>query len=585
MKHGVGAVSQGTWHDVMDVVVIGSGAAGLAAAVVARTMGLRVLVVEKTALFGGGAAISGGVVWIPANAGMASLSLTDSVERARVYLRGLLGERARWDLIDAYLEHAPKMMEFMHAHSALRLIPRQVAPDYYPENEGASSGGRMLDPQVYDGRKLGPLFAKLRPPLSCYQLFGGMMVNKADIAALLAAPKSLQAFRHSAGLIVRYLRDRLSHPRGTRLVLGNSLAAQLLQSAAEQGAILSSDTKVLQLLQTQGRIVGVEVQRQDGRVLNICAQRGVVLATGGFPGDAEMLRTQLPNVDQHYSIPPVTNCGDGIRLGMSVGGYLDDINEDSAFWTPVSVMKNADGKLEKFPHLITDRSKPGLIAVNQQGRRFVNEAASYHDFVRAMHREHERTPAIPSFLICDARFIRKYGLGMVRPGPLPHGRFVRAGYLVRSESLRELARALSLPAEALEETVAANNRSAESGIDAQFAKGSSAYHRYLGDPDHRPNPCLGKIERAPFYAVRVYPGNIGTSRGLRTDDKARVLDKTHRPIAGLYACGNDMNSIMAGTYPSGGITLGPALTFAYIAVRDLASAASEAESAMQSIAV
>ena len=255
----------------------------------------------------------------------------------------------------------------------------------------------------------------------------------------------LKAFRHSVSLIARYLRDRLSHPRGTRLVLGNSLTAQLLQSAADKGATLWSGTRSCRLLQSQARIVGVELQ-QDERTLSVQANRGVILATGGFPGDADLLRTQLPHADLHYSVPPATNSGDGIRLGIAAGGYLDDINDDSAFWTPVSVMKRADGKLEKFPHLITDRSKPGLIAVNQLGRRFVNEAASYHDFVRGMHREHEHTPAIPSFLICDARFIRKYGLGMVRPGPGPHGRFVRAGYLIRARACANWPMRCSIPA-------------------------------------------------------------------------------------------------------------------------------------------
>jgi succinate dehydrogenase/fumarate reductase flavoprotein subunit len=211
--------------------------------------------------------------------------------------------------------------------------------------------------------------------------------------------------------------------------------------------------------------------------------------------------------------------------------------------------------------------------VNKQGRRFTNECASYHEFVVAMHDGHRVTPTIPAYFICDARFIRRYGLGLVRPGPLPHTRYVESGYLTRADSIDGLAAALDLPAENLRNEVDANNRYAVAGVDVDFGRGSSAYHRYLGDPDHGPNPCIGRIDKPPFFAVRVFPGDIGTSLGLRTDAQARVLDSDNRPIDGLYVCGNDMNSVMAGTYPSGGITLGPAMTFGYLIGRALASEA------------
>ena len=558
------------WDEEYDIVVLGSGAGGLAAATVAALGGASVLVLERSDMFGGGAAISGGVVWVPNHSGMAALGIEDSREKAALYLRKVLGNRARWDMIDAYLDTAPEMVDYMAANTQVKLVPRAIGPDYQSEEEGATPGGRMLDAAVYDGRELGPLFDKLRVPLPTFLLFGGMMVGKYDVDMLLKSWRSAKAFRHAAALVLRYARDRLSlYKRGTRLALGNALAARLLRSAVDAGVALRSEADATAIFQDDtGAIAGLRVEQ--GLVTKaVRARRGVVLATGGFPGNAAMAREQLPFAELHQTMAPAANSGGGIKLGLAAGGRLDDINRDNAFWTPVSVMRTADGKTVKCPHLITDRSKPGLIAVNQLGRRFVNEGASYHDFVVAMHQEHAHTPTIPAFLVCDSRFIRRYGFGLVRPGPTPLGRFLRSGYLLLGRTIAELAAAIGVPADALEATVDDANRAARTGTDEAFGKGSTGYNRYLGDAEHQPNPCLGPIERGPFYAVRIYPGDIGTSLGLRTDPAARVLDSNDSPIPGLYACGNDMNSIMAGSYPSGGITLGPALTFGYIIGRAL----------------
>jgi succinate dehydrogenase/fumarate reductase flavoprotein subunit len=558
------------WDDTYDVVVIGSGAGGLTAALTAATLGQRVLLAEKTAYFGGGCAVSGGVVWIPQNSPMARLGLSDTTAAARRYLRQVVGERARWDLIDGFLAAGPAMVDFLHGRTSVRLVPRSVAPDYYAEVEGAASGGRMLDPAVFDGRVLGPLFAKLREPLPSFMLFGGMMVAKADIAALLKCHKSPAALRHTIKLVFRYVMDRLRHTRGTRLVVGNALAATLLKAASEAGVTLWSESGVTSLMRERDRVTGVALMR-DGEVRRVQALRGVILATGGAPGDTEFARAHIPFAEHHHSMAPASNVGDGIRLGLTAGGRLDDVNRDNAFWTPVSILDRPDGSKLKFAHLITDRQKPGLIAVNHAGRRFTNESASYHDFVAAMHASHRTQPTIPAYLICDARFIRRYGLGMVRPGPSWRTRYIRAGYLFKASSIAELARTLGVPAPALGDEIAANNRYATTGVDLDFGRGSSAYQRYLGDPERGPNPCVGPIDRPPFYAVKVFPGDIGTSLGLRTDAQARVLDARDLPIAGLYACGNDMNSVMAGTYPSGGITLGPAMTFGYLVGKTLAA--------------
>jgi len=561
------------WDETYDVVVIGSGAAGMTAALTAATLGQRVLLAEKTAFFGGGCAVSGGVVWIPQNAPMAGLGLSDTTAAARQYLRKVVGDKARWDLIDAFLENGPAMLDFLHGQTSVRLVPRLVAPDYYAEEEGAATGGRMLDPAVFDGRTLGPLFARLRAPLPSFMLFGGMMVAKADIAALLKCHKSPAAFRHAIKLMFRYTLDRLRHPRGTRLVVGNALAATLLKAASQAGVTLQAEADAIDLIRDRGRVAGVALMHA-GKLKRVQALRGLILATGGAPGDAEFARAHIPFSEHHYSMAPASNTGDGIRLGLAAGGRLDDVNRDNAFWTPVSLLQRKDGSLLKFAHLITDRQKPGLIAVNHAGRRFTNESASYHDFVAAMHAAQVREATIPAYLICDSRFIHRYGLGLVRPGPSPKAGYIRAGYLFKASSIAELARSLGVPPESLAGEVAANNHYAVTGVDADFARGSSAYQRYLGDPEWGPNPCIGPIAHAPFYAVKVFPGDIGTSLGLRTDPQARVLDAADRPIAGLYACGNDMNSVMAGTYPSGGITLGPAMTFGFLVARALAAGAS-----------
>ena len=255
-----------------------------------------------------------------------------------------------------------------------------------------------------------------------------------------------------------------------------------------------------------------------------------------------------------------------------------------AFWAPVSVLRGEDGSETVFPHLIMDRQKPGLMAVNSAGRRFVNEATSYHEFVAGMHRAQEETPCIPGWLICDAAFLKKYGMGLVRPGGVSLKRFIASGYLLEARTLQALAEKIGVPEAALADSAARMNEAATRGEDPDFGRGVSAYDRYLGDPLHGPNPCLGPIETAPFYAVAVWPGDIGTAAGLRTDAHTRALNAAGEPIPGLYVCGNDMASIMSGTYPAAGITLGPGLTFGYIAGKEVAREASASVSVLEQAA-
>lgn len=553
----------------VDLVVIGSGAGGLSAAIVAADLGLDVLVLEKASHFGGSTAVSGGVVWVPANRGMQDEGAGDSADLAMRYLEQVVGPDMRRDLVETYVCTSPDMVDFFNGKTEVSLVPRMYAPDYQSELEGSSPGGRALDPLVFDGRRLGAWFSRLRAPYPQMTIFGGMMVGKADIDHLQQAHRNWASFKHAVAILGRYVRDRFRFARGTRLLAGNALAGRLLKSALDAGVRLESDVTVTGLIREDGQVRGVSVTTASGTV-SIRARRGVVLAAGGAGGSARIRGEHVPHADVHRSMAPAESSGDGFGLATGAGGAMVESNINAVFLAPVSVNRLPDGREVQFPHLILDRQKPGLIAVNSRGNRFVNEADSYHDFVEGMYRDTGDGPSIPAWLIADRPFLRRYGLGLVRPWPFSERSFIRSGYLVEAPSIAALAKAIRVPADALEAAVAQANEAARTGIDTQFGRGSTGYNRYLGDATHRPNPCLGPIAKPPFYAVQVWPGDIGSARGIATDSRARVLDTAGEPIAGLYACGNDMNSVMAGTYPAGGITLGPAMTFGYIAARDAA---------------
>lgn len=546
------------------MVVLGGGAAGMAAAALAAAEGLRVILLEKTGQLGGTTATSGGMVWAPGNAKAAAIGLPDSVEAARRYLGQTVPGTHNAAARAAFLAHAAAAIDALEARTELRFMPVASYPDYYPDREGAALGGRVLEPVPFDGAKLGRHFALLRPPLPEFMVFGGMMIGRADLVHFRNFARSFRSAARVARLLGAYGRQRLTHSRGTTLVLGNALAGRLFSSLLRLGVDVRLNHAAERLVMEDGRVSGVRVRGETIR-----ARRGVVLATGGFSHDPALRAELLPKAAR-FSAAHSGNSGDGIRLARAAGGALDTSGEDSAFWTPVSRFIRRDGSEAIFPHTVTDRGKPGTIAVNAAGQRFVNEALSYHEFVRAMLRDEAARRA--TFLLCDHRFLRRYGLGPIPPFPFSPKPWQRSGYLVSAPDLAALARALGLNAAALEATVSRFNDDARAGIDRAFGRGSDAYQRYLGDPLHRPNPCLAPLATPPFHAIALYAADLGTAAGLAADQDARVLNPAGQPIPGLYACGNDMHSVMNGAYPGPGITLGPALTFAYLAVRSLSSA-------------
>ncbi|HSD41264.1 MAG TPA: FAD-dependent oxidoreductase [Burkholderiales bacterium] len=533
-----------------DLVVLGSGASGMTAALVAAIEGASVLVLESTRYVGGTSARSSGTVWIP--------PADDTA--AATYLDALVGDKADRSLREAFLAAGPGMIGFLEKQAGFVFRPYPVHPDYRQELPGAAGGQRPLEPPEFDGRLLGDEFARVAWPLRELMLFGGMMVTRGEAARLLRAGRSLDGTLLGARLVLRFLADRLRYPRGTRLVLGNALVARLYRNLLDRRVPVWCETRTERLIGADGAVRGVVVRR-DGQALQVRARRGVVLAGGGFPASATLREKHFRRPIARHTAAYEGCVGDTLQLGLDAGATLGPSGEDNAFWFPGSVATRRDGTTAVYPHIVLDRAKPGLIAVGRSGRRFTDEAVSYHEFTRAMY----RTGNVPAWLVCDRRFVWKYGLGMIRPLTPRLAPYVASRYLEAADSVEALASAIGVAPETLTETVRRHNEFARTGVDADFGKGGNAYDRGNGDPVHGPNPCLGPIDRAPFYAVRVEPTPLGTSLGLRTDANAQVCDAAGRPIPGLYAVGNDMHSPLGGEYPGAGTQLGTGMTFGYLA--------------------
>ncbi|MCP1198337.1 FAD-dependent oxidoreductase [Notoacmeibacter sp. MSK16QG-6] len=550
-----------------DVAVVGSGAGGMSTAIVAAKNGLDVVIVEKASVFGGTTAFSGGVLWIPGNPD----DPEDDIDRAREYLAYETGNFFDADAVEAYLETGPQMLRFLEEETAVSFVPT-LYPDYHPDAPGGAETGRSVLAKPFDASQLGDNLKRLRPPLSTIT-FMGMMFNSsnADIKHFFNVTKSARSLAYVTKRLLAHGAEYLRHGRGTQITSGNALAARLAKTCFDLGIPIYTDTAAKALLAKDGRISGLEVEA-GGKNKTVTARRGVVLAAGGFAHDYDRIGKAYEHLrrgGEHFSPVPLENTGDGIRLAERAGVPFETRYPNTSAWMPVSKVPDGKGGYTAFPHLL-DRYKPGIFAVLKNGRRFTNESNSYHDFGEALLAACEGQAETVCWLIADHRTVRKYGLGHAKPAPMPLSPWLRNGYLVRGKTLAELARKAGIDPAGLEQTAARYNDDAARGEDRQFGRGSTAFNRYLADPDHRPNPCVAPIRKGPFYALRIIMGDLGTFDGLQTTVKGQVIGSDGAPIEGLFAVGNDRASIMGGAYPGAGITLGPALTFGYITGRFLA---------------
>lgn len=560
-----------------DLLVAGSGAGGLSTAVVAAHLGLKVIVVEKDSQFGGTTAWSGGWMWVPRNPLAVAAGIVESIDAPLNYLRHELGDGCNEPLVRTFLENAPHMVTFFREQTALQFIDGNVIPDFHGNSPDAATGGRSVCAAPFDGRQLGEHIRHLKPPLRETAPWGMGIASGADIRHFFNAMRSWSSFAYVTRRVLRHWRDRLLHGCGMHLVNGNALVAALVRSALDRNVEIRLNTSLVRLVggnqHVGGRVTGAIIHSPHGDV-EVRATRGVVLACGGFPHDIARKQQLLPHAPsgrEHWSAAAGSCTGEGLRAGEEVGGSVSRNQASPAALAPVSLVPRPDGSLGHYPHLL-ERAKPGLISVTRDGVRFTNEANSYYDFMTDLLRVCDGKPTVEAWLVCDHAFIRHWGLGAAKPAPLPLRPYLRSGYLKRGRTLAALATECGINASALTATVARYNSQAAAGVDADFHKGETPYNRIQGDAKHGgPNPCMAPITQAPFYAVRVVPGSLGTFAGLVTDNNAQVLDSSGMPIGGLYACGNDMNSIMGGRYPSGGITLGPAMTFGYLAARHAAA--------------
>lgn len=557
-----------------DLVVVGSGAAGLACAITARKRGLDVVVLEKEPVFGGTTALSGGVLWIPLSRHGRQQNPADSVEAVRRYMQAETGRFYDDEAVQCFLDNGPRMVDFFERDTEMKFIST-LYPDYHPSAPGGVNIGRSILAAPYDIRGLGKDMARLRPPLKTIT-FIGMMFNSsnADLKHFFRATKSLSSFFYVARRLASHVKELALYGRAVQVTSGNALAARLAKTALDLGIPILTDTPVKRIVMEGERAIGV-LAAGPGGDRRIAARHGVVLATGGFPHDLRRIARAYPHVrrgHQHLSPTAEGNTGDGANMAEAVGGVVDIRFQEPAAWMPVTRVDFGKGEVGVFPHLL-DRYKPGVIGVLANGRRFTNESNSYHDVGAAMVKACEGMSETAMWLVCDKGALSKYGLGYVKPAPMPIRGFVRNGYLIEGRTLAELAARAGIDVTGLEQTVREYNRDAVRGEDPAFGRGSTSFNRYLADPEHQPNPCVAPIERGPFYAVKLVMGDLGTFDGITTSVVGEVLRRDGRPISGLYAVGNDRASIMGGNYPGAGITHGPNMTFGYVTANHIADLA------------
>lgn len=559
----------------VDLLVCGAGAGGMTTALVAALEGLNVLLVEKTDMVGGTTSTSGGTTWIPGTHLSEQAGVPDRVEDARAFLDAVVANRGGGRLREAFLESGRAAIQELDRKTDVKFAAAVAHPDYL-DGPGAAYGGRALGPLTFDGRLLGKEdFVRVRPPRREFMGLGGMMVGRTELGALLAPFASVANLRTTVGIVGRYALDRLRYRRGTRLLMGNALVGRLLHSLRKAGVPIHFNAGVKELIVENGRVAGAVLEGPGG-VRRIRARKGVVLATGGICWNRKIRERLFPAGTREYALGPQTNTGDGADVAMAAGARFDDGGDSPALWMPCSSFRRADGSLAVWPHIILDRAKPGLFAVDAKGRRFVNEANSYHDFAMGQI----ANGAIPSYLVCDAGFMHRYGMGMILPGAGNLKAMLRAGYVIEARTLAGLAEKIGCDSDTLAETVNSYNRAAASGVDQEFGRGSTVVNRFNGDAGAAgENPCLGPIGSGPYYAMAVRPSDLASSAGLAGDEYGRVLSEDGEPVPGLYACGNDLASIFRGTYPGPGTTIGPAIVFGWRVAKHAAGTLKETDNA------
>jgi len=543
-----------------DVVVAGSGAAGMTAALTVARHGLSVVVIEKTSYFGGSTARSGGGVWVPGNSVLRRAGVKDTPDLASTYLAHVAGDGASPARQRALLEHGPAMLDLVRSGTPVDFAWVPGYADYYPEAPGGLASGRTIEPVPLDGRVLGAELTRLNPPY--LPAPDGMAITAADYRWLSLGTRHPRAIWTTAKVAGRMAKTKALRRR--TISLGQALSAGLRAGLATAGVPVWLDTPLTGLLTSDGRVTGVRVNR-DGQPAVILARRGVLIATGGFERNAAMrAEYQRQPIGTDWTVGSPGNTGDGIVAGAEAGAALDLM--DDAWWGPSIPLTGGPF------FCLAERSLPGCIMVNAAGQRFVNEAAPYVDAVHAMYDKHtEDKPHIPAWLIMDQHYRNSYVFAGLPPRkPLPR-RWYAAGTVFRAATLADLAGQVGISADGLAETVHRFSGFARSGKDEDFGRGDSAYDRYYGDPRCRPNPNLAPLAQPPYYAIKIVPGDLGTKGGLRTDERARVLRQDGSVIPGLYSAGNASAAVMGHSYAGAGATIGPAMTFGYIAALDMAA--------------
>jgi 3-oxosteroid 1-dehydrogenase len=560
------------WDRTVDLLVMGSGAAGMGAAVRGHDLGLDVLLVEKSELYGGNSAMSGGVCWVANNPGMAGEGIPDSDEEGFKYLKHITKGEVPDDRLWLYIRESKRVLAYLHDKTHVRYVPLAKYTDYYPEAPGGRDGGRSMDPLPFDGSKLREDLIRLRRPHPQSQILGKFGITAKEAQAAIGVGFTTMVFM-AWQMFLYFLRHfkRKRWGRDTKLCAGNSLMGRLLLSLKDRNIRAWLNTSIEELVFEDGKAVGA-VLNKEGEILRVKARRGVVLAAGGFSRNLEMRQKyQRHPITTEWTAGTPSNTGDAIRMGAEAGGALGLMDE--AWWTPVSLVPRSPFSWV----LVVEKSLPHGLFLNQDGKRFTNEAAPYIDVVNGMYDDVEKTGAADPrwFHIFDATYRKSSIAGPVAPAKvmpdkkLPR-RYRDGNFLYKAESLDELCEQLKIPAATAKAAITRFNEYAVKGEDPDFNRGWSAQDRYYGDPNVKPNCSLGPIETGPFYAVQIYPGDLGTKGGLVTDEHSRVLREDGRSIPGLYAAGNSAESVMGRTYPGAGGTIGPALTFGFLGAEDAA---------------